>query len=236
MGKRLIQQARGKGSHTYRAPAFRYLGRAKNNLISGETVNGTVVDILHCPGHSAPLTHIRYDNGEDVLSFAAEGMKVGDSVVSGPEAETGQGNVLPLDNIPLGTLIYNIEATPGDGGKFVRSSGVFARVLSKTKDRIVVELPSKKQKGFSPKCRACIGVVAGGGRPEKPLLKAGRNFYRKKARNKLWPKVSGAAQNAVDHPFGGTRSSRKSKARPTSGNAPPGRKVGMLKPKRTGRK
>ena len=125
---------------------------------------------------------------------------------------------------------------PGDGGKFVRSSGTFARVLTKTKDSIVIELPSKKQRSFSPECRACVGMVAGGGRLDKPLLKAGVDYYKMKAKNKLWPSISGSAQNAVDHPFGNSRSSRKSKARPVPRNAPPGRKVGMLRPRRTGRK
>ncbi|HLC99135.1 MAG TPA: 50S ribosomal protein L2 [Candidatus Nanoarchaeia archaeon] len=236
MGKNLIQQARGKGSPTYRAPSFRYRGRAEHSSLTDKTVNGEVCDIIHCPGHSGPLVQVKYSNGEDVLSFAAEGIKVGDVVASGPEAGVEIGNTLPLRNVPLGTLVYNIESMPGDGGKFVRSSGTFARVLTKTKDSIVIELPSKKQRSFSPECRACVGMVAGGGRLDKPLLKAGVDYYKMKAKNKLWPSISGSAQNAVDHPFGNSRSSRKSKARPVPRNAPPGRKVGMLRPRRTGRK
>lgn len=236
MGKRLIQQARGKGGPTYRAPSFRYKGRAELSPISRETVQGEVSDIIHCPGHSGPLAHVKYRNGEDVLVLAAEGIKVGDTVSSGPEAEVEIGNILPLKNIPIGTLVYNIESFPGDGGKFVRSSGTFARVLTKTERKVVLELPSKKQRSFSPECRACVGMIAGGGRLEKPILKAGVKYYKMKAKNKLWPSVSGAAQNAVDHPFGNSRTSRKSKARPVPKNAPPGRKVGMLRPRRTGRK
>jgi len=133
-------------------------------------------------------------------------------------------------------MIFNIESIPGDGGKFVRSSGTFAKVVSQMKDTVIVQLPSKKRKEFHPKCRASIGVVAGGGRPEKPLLKAGNSFFKMKAKNKLWPKVSGSAMNAVDHPFGNKRTSRKSKAKPISRNAPPGRKVGMVAARRTGRK
>ncbi|MBU0536379.1 MAG: 50S ribosomal protein L2 [Nanoarchaeota archaeon] len=236
MGKRLIQQARGKGSPTYRAPSFRYKGRACHRGLSQDTIRGEVMDIIHCSGHSGPLAYMKYEDGEISLSFAPEGIKVGDPVSSGPESGVEIGNTLPLRSIPVGTLVYNIESMPGDGGKFVRASGTFARVLTKTSNTIVIELPSKKQKSFSPECRANVGVVAGGGRLEKPILKAGRNFFKMKAKNKLWPSVSGSAQNAVDHPFGNSRTSRKSKARPVPKNAPPGRKVGMLRPRRTGRK
>ena len=143
---------------------------------------------------------------------------------------------MPLKDIPEGTLIFNIESQPGDGGKFVRSSGSFAKIVSKLDKYAIVQFPSKKQKRFNPNCRACIGTIAGGGRLEKPLLKAGVKYYKMRAKNKLWPKVSGGAQNAVDHPFGTSRSSRKSKARPAPRGAPPGRKVGMLASKRTGKK
>ena len=81
-----------------------------------------------------------------------------------------------------------------------------------------------------------MGIIAGGGRLEKPLLRAGTKFYKMKAKNKLWPKVSGNAMNAVDHPHGNKRSQRKSKAKPVSRHAPPGRKVGAVAARRTGRK
>ena len=236
MGKNIISQARGKGSPTYKAPSFRYKGEAKHNSRSEETAQGIIVDLIKCQGHSAPLAAVEYETGELSLMIAPEGIKVGDIVCSGKEADVKFGNILPLEKIPEGTMIYNIESTPGDGGKFVRSSGTFAKLVSKIGTNVVVQLPSKKKKTFSSACRASIGVVASGGRPEKPLLKAGNAFFKMKARNKLWPKVSASAMNAVDHPFGNKRTSRKSKARPISGNAPPGRKVGMVAAKRTGRK
>ncbi len=235
MGKRLIQQARGKGGPTYRAPSFRYKGEARYAPISNDTYGGTILDILSCAGHSAPLAYVEYDNGDATLVMVAEQMKVGDDIQIGSEAEVTLGNVLPLDNIPEGTLIFNIESVPGDGGKFVRSSGTFARVLSHMKDGTIIQLPSKKKKTFHSNCRATIGVIAGGGRKDKPVLKAGNKFHAMKAKNKLWPKISGNAQNACDHPFGNSRSQRKSKARPVPKNAPPGRKVGMLRARHTGR-
>jgi len=236
MGKNLVQQARGKGGPRYKAPSFRYAGESKIPPVRKETLSGAILDIIHCSGHSAPLLKIKYDNGESTLLVAPEGMRVGDRVMFGTEAPIENGNITELSKIPEGTLIFHIESTPGDGGKFARSGGSFARILSRTKDKVIIELPSKKQKALHPTCRAVIGTIAGGGRLEQPILKAGRMFFKMRAKNKLWPKTSGGAQNAVDHPFGNKRTSRKSKARPVPHNAPPGRKTGMLRPRRTGRK
>ena len=136
--------------------------------------------------------------------------------------------------MPEGTMIYNIENQPGDGGKFCRASGTFAKLLVKTDSSVTIELPSKKTKKFSSSCRAAIGVVAGGGRKEKPMLKAGRNYHKYRAKNKLYPKVSGVAQNAVDHPFGGSSSGNIGRPSVAPRNAPPGRKVGKIRPRRTG--
>ncbi len=200
------------------------------------TVKGNVLDLIHCQGHSAPLAEVQYENGETALLLAPEGIRVGDVIVSGPEAPLELGNTVPLRNLPEGTMIYNIESVPGDGGKFVRASGSFARIITKMENRIIIKLPSKKQREFHPDCRANVGIIAGGGRLEKPFLKAGVRFYKMRAKNKLWPQTSGNAMNAVDHPFGNKRSLRKSKARPVSRHAPPGRKVGMIAARRTGRK
>lgn len=236
MGKNIIQQARGKGGPTYRAPSFRYMGRVSHRFWSDESVKGNVADIVKCQGHSAPLMILNYEDGSANLTLAPEGIRVGDEVVSGKDVPVGLGNTTLLQNLPEGTTVYNIESTPGDGGKFVRTSGTSARIVTKTTDKIMIKMPSQKIKAFHPNCRASIGVVAGGGRTEKPLLKAGTKYYKMRAKNKLWPKVSGGAMNAVDHPFGNKRSSRKSKAKPVPKNAPPGRKVGMLRPRTTGRK
>lgn len=232
MGKRLIQQARGKGGPTYTAPSFRYKGEVK---IPNKQIGGTIMDLVKCQGHSAPLLEVKYDDNTVGLMIASENVRVGDRVEIGVSDPLNQ-NTLPLSSIPEGTFIFNIESQPGDGGKFVRAGGTTARILTKTDNKIVVILPSKKQKAFHPNCRATIGVIAGGGRTDKPILKAGNMYYKMKAKNKLWPIMSGSSQNAVDHPFGNKRSSRKSKARPVPHNAPPGRKVGMLRPRSTGRK
>ncbi len=236
MGKNLIQQARGAGGPRYRAPSFRYAGRAEHHPLTANGINGRIVDFIKCPGHSAPLARVKYDDNTSYLMIASEGLRKGALVKEGKDVDLLPGNTLPLGNVPDGALVYNIEGMPGDGGKFCRSSGTFAKVLSHMDNNVMVELPSKKQRAFNFKCRANIGVIAGGGRTEKPLLKAGTHYYKKKAKNKMFPVITGAAQNAVDHPFGNKRTSRKSKARPVSRDAPPGRKVGMIAARRTGRK
>ena len=236
MGKNLIQQKRGKGSPRYRAPSFRYKGKA--NFVrreEGKIITANVIDIVHSSGHSAPLVELKYSNGEVGLLQAPEGIRVGDKIEMGQNVELKAGNILPLKNIPEGTSIYNIESNPGDGGKFVRASGAFAKIITKMENSIVVELPSSKRKIFLPECRAAIGVVAGSGRTEKPFLKAGNKFYAITAKNKMWPTVSGTSMNSVSHPFGGSSSHAKGIPTQSSRNDPPGRKVGKIAPKRTGR-
>ncbi len=239
MGKNLIQQKRGKGSPTYRAPSFRYIGEVKHRKYDESEKNlvkGKIRDIVHSAGHYAPIAKVLFENKEEVLMIAPQNIRQGDEIFSGRNAEIKYGNTLPLGIMPEGTVIYNIESNPGDGGKFCRSSGTSAKILSKTPGKIIVMLPSKKQHVFNPECRATIGIVAGDGRGEKPLLKAGNAHYKWKARNKLYPRVSALAMNAVDHPYGGTRSSKKGKVTIARRNAPPGAKVGLLRPRRTGRR
>jgi len=234
MGKNIISQRRGRGTTSFRAPSFKFKGQSKIPAFK-EPVVGLVVDLIHCPAHSAPLAVIEFETGEVSTMVAPEKIAVGDEITVGG-TEVSLGNMLELQNIPEGTAIFNIESQPGDGGKFVRASGSFAKVGPTVPTGIVVIFPSKAKKTFSVKCRANIGVVAGGGRSEKPMLKAGNAYYKAKARNHLWPVVSGSAMNAVAHPFGNKRTARKSKNRPISRNAPPGRKVGNVAARRTGQR
>ena len=232
MGKRLIQQRRGRGSPTHRAPSFRYKGKVKHPKSGDE---GIVTNILKCPGHSAPLMEVIYNQGEVALQFAAQGIKIG-SKVSSISQEANKGNVAKLGDLVEGTLVHNLEIRPGDGGKLVRTSGTSARIVSKTPAGIKVLLPSKKHKIFHPECRAGVGVLAGSGRVDKPLLKAGNNYHKMRAKNKLYPRVCGVSMNAVDHPFGSGSSHTKGRPTQSPRSAPPGRKVGKIAPKRTGKK
>lgn len=232
MGKNLIQQRRGRGTTRFRTRSFASAGEA--SIKQKNTY--TVLDLVHSTGHSAPLARVKYNDDTRGLIIAAEGIFVGQDYPMTEDAPIAHGNILPLKAIPEGTPIFSIEHKPGDGGKFVKSSGGSARLVARTDAGVAVKLPSKRNKVFHPECRAIIGIVAGGGRVDKPFLKAGKKHHAMKARNKYYPSVSGSAMNAVAHPFGNKRSLRKSKAKPTSKNAPPGRKVGAIGARRTGRK
>jgi len=235
MGKSLIQQKRGKGSPRYKTPSFRYKGKVSLAKYMDKTATADVVEVLHDAGHSAPLIELKYSYGEFGLLQAPVGIKVGDKIEIGNNVEVKNGNILPLKNIPDGTSIYNIESNPGDGGKFVRTSGASARIITKTDEGIVVELPSSKRRTFLPECRAVVGTVSGSGRVEKPFLKAGSRYFKMKTKNKMWPRVSGTSMNSVSHPFGGRSSHAKGIPTQSARNSPPGRKVGKIAPKRTGR-
>lgn len=235
MGKRIISQRRGRGTSRYKSPSHRFVAQASHVKKHDGMLNGVVLDFIKCAGHTSPLMRVRYDNGDEAITIAPAGIRIGQPIVSGGFSPSS-GTTSVLKDIPEGTLIYNIEAQPGDGGKFVRSSGVAARVVAKFNDKVVVLMPSKKQKEFSPMCRAAIGVVAGSGRLEKPFVKAGSKFYKMRAKNKLWPRSEGVKMNAVDHPFGNSRSSKKGRPTIARTNAPPGAKVGKIRPRRTGRK
>ena len=234
MGKRIITQRRGRGTTTYRSPSFRFIGKISNPPLTKENIKGKVVDFIHCSGHSAPLAAIQLETGQRGYIFAHEGMFTNQIIEIGPKSQPKIGNTLPLKEIPIGADIYNIESKSGDGGKFMRSAGSFAKLISKTDDQVTVKFKSKKQKSLSPECRATIGIVAGGGRTEKPIIKAGRAFYIYKSKNKLYPRTSGTAMNAVDHPFGSGRGRNIGKSKIAPRFAPPGRNVGLIRARRTG--
>ncbi|MCD6485149.1 MAG: 50S ribosomal protein L2 [Candidatus Odinarchaeota archaeon] len=240
MGKRILVQRRGRGGSNFRAPSHKRLGSAKYpsyNLIEKTSVlRGTIVDLLHDPGRGAPLAQILTENKQKFLIPAAEGVYKGQTIYIGSKAPISIGNILPLASIPEGTQVFNIEGNPGDGGKFVRSSGMYALLITHTPTTAIVQLPSGKQKAFPSTCRATIGVVSGGGRTEKPFVKAGAKYYLSKVRSFKWPKVRGVAMNPVSHPHGG--GSHQSPGKPTtvSRNAPPGAKVGLIAARRAGKR
>ncbi len=231
MGKRIITQARGHGSFSYRVRrnAYRIKLKYPRELI-GE---GEIVELVNSPGHSAPLARIRYDKGEFHMP-ACKGMIEGQKISFGGN-EIKDGNILQLKDIPIKTFVYDIEARPGDGGLFIKTAGSSAVVNRIIGDSVFVMMPSKKEKKFNPKCRAVIGIIAGAGRLDKPIVKAGKSFYIKKSRNKLWPRTSAVKMNVIDHPFGSGRGKRI-KSKIAKRNAPPGARVGLLRPRRTGRK
>ncbi|MDD3398088.1 MAG: 50S ribosomal protein L2 [Candidatus Methanomethylophilaceae archaeon] len=232
MGKRLITQRRGRGGSQYRSPSHRHVEKIQHPKF--DEVSGPIVDLIHAPGRSCPLAEVALPGGKDYV-LAAEGMKVGDNVTIGDTGTIRPGNVMMLANIPEGTLVHNVELLPGDGGKLIRTAGTSGTVVSRG-DKVVVLMPSGAMKQFEPRCRAAVGIVAGGGRGDKPFGKSGKKYHALKSKAKMHFKVSGVAMNPVDHPHGGGAHKHVGKPSTVSRNAPPGRKVGRLSPKKKSRK
>jgi large subunit ribosomal protein L2 len=236
MGRRIQGQRRGRGSPTFRAPSHRYKEQLSHKRTEDtDLVVGEVVDVEHDPARSAPVAAVEFEDGDQRLVLASEGVGVGDVIEVGVSANIEAGNTLPLAEIPEGIPVCNVERQPGDGGVFARASGVNADLITHTRDAAVVQLPSGQVKRLNPQCRATIGVVAGGGRTEKPFVKAGKKHHKMRARGTKYPRVRGVAMNAVDHPFGGGGRQHPGRPKSVSKNAPPGRKVGDIASRRTGR-
>ena len=232
MGKRIIPQRRGKGSSTYRSPSHRHKGKPKYPRgLKGE---GKVTDLFHAPGRSTPMAQVKYED-ESFLIIAPEGLRVGQNVNAGSGSSIDLGNILPVGEIPEGTLVHNIEAIPGDGGRFIKAAGTSGTIVSRGRE-VMIEMPSGTFKGFNPRCRATIGIIAGSGRGEKPFVKAGKKYQclRSKARRSF--KVKGIAMNPVNHPHGGGNHPHVGTQSTVSRHAPPGRKVGRIAPKKKRRK
>ncbi len=237
MGKRIIAQRRGRGTRRFVAPSHRFFAEIKHKAnITKDIHYGKVVKLLHSVNHSAPLALLEYDDGENCYIAAPEGIAVGDVIAVGKDVGVNRGNTLPLASIPEGSLIYNIEGNAGDGGRYIRASGTFGKLVSKTGDKVVVLMPSKIEKIFNSTCRATIGSVAGGGRLEKPFIKAGKRWYAMRAKGRLYPITSPVAMNAMEHPFGSGRGRHMGKSSVPPRFAPPGRNVGQIKARRTGRR
>ncbi|MFP4001149.1 MAG: 50S ribosomal protein L2 [Thermoplasmata archaeon] len=230
MGRRIIPQRRGKGSPTYQSPSHRHL--AKPGYPKSQETEGEVIDIHHAPGRTAPLAEVEFENGETSFVIANHGLWVGEKIQVGPEAKIEKGNVLPLSQIPVGTFVYNIEVEPLDGGKLVKSSGTSATVIAQDRKETVLKLPSGKFKSIDNRCRATVGIVAGGGHTEQPIAKVGKKAKGLRSKAKRAQKVRGIAMNAVDHPHGGGDHQHVGVPSKVSSNAPPGRKVGNLSSKK----
>jgi large subunit ribosomal protein L2 len=233
MGKRIISQARGKGSLTYRVTKKAFLHKVGYPRGEGEA---EILKIFHSPAHTAPLMKLKIEKEvffNPAFNQAFQGQKV---QILGNQEEQVPGNISRIKDIPTGTRVFNIERNPGDGGKMIRTSGSSA-LVNKTYDnnKIGILMPNKKEVKLSGDCRATLGIIAGDGRKLKPFLKAGVKFHKMKARGKLYPRVSAVKMNAIDHPFGSGRGIRI-KPKIAKRNSPPGARVGHLSPRRTGKK
>jgi large subunit ribosomal protein L2 len=161
-------------------------------------VPGTVVSIEYDPNRSARIALVVYADGEKRYILAPLGLKVGDKIMSGPNAEIRPGNALPLANIPVGTLIHNIELHPGKGGQLVRAAGAAAQLMAKEGAYVQVRMPSGEQRRILATCMATIGQVGNIDHANISLGKAGRARHLGRR-----PAVRGSAMTPRDHPHGG---------------------------------
>ncbi|MDR0323492.1 MAG: 50S ribosomal protein L2 [Treponema sp.] len=161
-------------------------------------VPGKVASLEYDPNRSSNIALIFYKDGEKRYIIAPKELKVGATVISGPDASIEPGNALPLENIPLGFTVYNIEMTLGKGGQLVRSAGTGALVAAKEGDYVTVKLPSGEMRMIFKKCYATIGSVGNEDHMNTIMGKAGRKRWKG-----VRPSVRGMAMNPVDHPHGG---------------------------------
>ncbi len=161
-------------------------------------IPASVATIEYDPNRSAFIALLHYADGEKRYILAPSGLKVGDKVVSGPEADIVTGNALPLKSIPAGTLIHNIELRPGKGGQMVRSAGSAAQLLAKEGEYAQIRLPSGEVRKVLMDCVATIGQVGNLDHENISIGKAGRKRWMGRR-----PTVRGVAMNPVDHPHGG---------------------------------
>merc|ERR1712099_92985 len=213
MGRVIRAQRKGAGSvftshtkHRKGKPALRAVDFSERHGY----IKGVIKDIIHDPGRGAPLAiaHFRdpyrYKTKKE-LFVAAEGMYTGQFVYCGKKAHITIGNVMPIGHMPEGTIVCNLEEKTGDRGKLAQASGNYATVIAHNPDtkKTRVKLPSGSKKVIPSANRAMVGCIAGGGRIDKPILKAGRAFHKYRVKRNSWPKVRGVAMNPVEHPHGG---------------------------------
>jgi large subunit ribosomal protein L2 len=163
-----------------------------------DDVPAKVATIEYDPNRSARIALLHYADGEKRYILAPQRLRVGDSVMSGPNADIKPGNSLPLRDIPTGTVVHNIELQIGRGGQLVRSAGVGAQLMAKEGDYATLRLPSSEMRMVHLDCRATVGQIGNATHENITVGKAGRSRWKGKR-----PKVRGSAMNPVDHPHGG---------------------------------
>ena len=187
---RITVRHHGGGNRT----KYRVIDFKRNKL----DVPATVITLEYDPNRTAFIALIQYEDGEKSYIIAPNGLNVGDKVVSGPNADIKPGNALPLANIPVGTIVHNVELYPGKGAQLVRSAGNFGQLIAKENGYGLIRLPSGELRNVTLNCYATIGQVSNLDHDNVKIGKAG------KKRHMGWrPTVRGSVMNPVDHPHGG---------------------------------
>jgi large subunit ribosomal protein L8e len=245
MGKVIRGCRKGKGG-IFRSHTKLRIGASKMRVLDYAEregfAKGVVKSIVHESGRGAPIAKVQFQDPyrfqrKTELLCAAEGMYSGQFIYAGKKAKLVVGNIMPLSSMPEGTLVCNLESQVGDRGKIAKCSGDYGTVITHDVERGTtrVRMPSGSKKTLSNKCRAMVGIVAGGGRTDKPLLKAGRAFHKYRVKRNEWPKVRGVAMNPVEHPHGGGNHQHIGHPSTTRRIDPAGKKVGLIAARRTGR-
>ncbi len=201
----LAKKRKNAGRNSYGRITVRHQGggnRQKYRIIDfkrqKDDMQATVIGIEYDPNRSANIALVEYADGVKSYILAPSGLKDGDKIVSGPNADIKPGNCLPIENIPVGTMIHNIELNPGQGGKLVRSAGQEAQLMAKEGKYAHVRLPSGEMRLVMAKCRATIGTIGNSDYENIKLGKAGRKRHMG-----IRPTVRGSVMNPCDHPHGG---------------------------------
>jgi len=161
-------------------------------------IEGKVARVEYDPNRTAHIALVVFANGDKRYILAPQGLRPGDTVMSGPDAEIRPGNALPLANIRVGTMLHNIEMRPGKGGQMARSAGVGIQLMGKEGDKAILKLPSGEFRRVEIRCMASIGVMGNSDHSNRKVGKAGRSRWLG-----VRPNVRGVAMNPVDHPHGG---------------------------------
>ena len=192
------RNSNGKMTVRYRGGGHKQMYRIIDFKRTNDGMPATVKAIEYDPNRSANIALIQYEDGEKAYILAPEGLKIGDKVISSKDADIKPGNCLPVENIPVGTMIHNIELYPGKGAQLVRSAGVGAQLMAKENGKGMVRLPSGELRYVRLDCRATIGVVGNSDHSNVQLGKAGRTRHLG-----IRPTVRGSVMNPCDHPHGG---------------------------------
>lgn len=218
--KSLLSGCRKKtgGRNCYGRITTRHIGggvdrkyRMIDFLRSEREFPGVINSIQYDPNRNVLIALIFYPNGKKQYILLPEGLKVGDIVAAGESVEVAIGNCLPLQNIPIGFMIHNIEMIPGGSGKLIRAAGLSAQLMAKENGYAVVKMSSGELRMINLKCWATIGILSNGAFKNISIGKAGRN-----RRKGIRPSVRGMAMNPVDHPRGGGEGKTKSGSFPIS--------------------
>ena len=202
-GRRTMRHIGGGHKRMYRIIDF------KRNRLNDAA---TVVSIEYDPNRSARIALVQYEDGEKRYIIAPNGLKVDQVVVSGTSVAPEVGNALPLGSMPIGTIVHNIELTPGKGAQFARSAGTYAQLVAREGKYAVLKMPSGEMRMILSTCMATVGVVSNASHMNVSIGKAGRKRWLGRR-----PRVRGVAMNPVDHPMGGGEG-RASGGQPRSRN------------------